>query len=76
MNGHVLDCRGMAYPMPIVELSKKARSLARGETIEVIADDDGFPGDFRNWCALTGNDFVGLESADGEHRGTVRLAFS
>lgn len=74
MSAHTLDCRGMACPLPIVKMSLLAKELEPGDEIEVIATDNGFPSDVQGWCRSTGNEFLGVESAEHEHRGRVRIS--
>jgi TusA-related sulfurtransferase len=68
----LLDVRGRACPIPIVELMRVVRAMDPGETIEVLADDRAFPADVAAWCAKTGNTLVVVEGAAGGHRAVVR----
>lgn len=61
-----LDCVGLYCPMPIVNTAKEIKEMAEGEVLEVIADDEGIRSDMPAWCEKTGNEFIGLEEADGE----------
>ena len=40
--------------------------------LEVVADDKGILNDMPAWCEATGNEFLGIEEADGEYRVYVR----
>lgn len=66
----ILDCRGMACPMPIVKLSKAIKEMSQGQILAVSADDPGFEADVRAWCETTGNQLKALES-----EGEVRTAY-
>ena len=67
-----LDCIGLYCPMPIVQTAARVKELAPGDVLEVVADDKGIVNDMPAWCAATGNEFLGIEEADGEYRVYVR----
>lgn len=62
----VLDCVGLYCPMPIIQTKEKIDQMAKGEVLEVIADDKGIVADMPAWCKSTGNDLVGMEERGGE----------
>ncbi|MEZ6044123.1 MAG: sulfurtransferase TusA family protein [Planctomycetaceae bacterium] len=68
-----LDCRGMNCPMPIVELTKAARSLGPGKRIEVTATDLAFRPDVEAWARRLGHTIEEFEEADGLHRAIITL---
>ncbi len=70
----VLDCVGLACPMPIFKTSTKIKELLPGQVLEVQSDDDGIEKDMPAWCRLTGNEYLGLIKAQGEYRVFVRRA--
>ncbi len=67
-----LDCYGLLCPMPIFKTAERIKELLPGQVLEVIATDEGIKGDIRAWCQTTGNEFLGIEEADGEYRAYVR----
>ncbi len=67
-----LDCTGLYCPMPIIETANKIRELEIGQVLEIVADDKGIRTDMPAWCESTGNEFLGIEQADGEYRVYVR----
>lgn len=67
-----LDCTGLYCPMPIIKTSQKIKELEAGQVLEVIADDEGIKADLPAWCKTTGNEFLGIETKDGEYYGYVR----
>lgn len=69
---HILDTVGKFCPVPIIETAAKLKELAKHETLTVISDDAGIKADMRNWCAMTGNDFLGEDDQDGEYRVFIR----
>ena len=61
-----LDCVGLYCPMPIVKTAQKIKELKKGQVLEVIADDKGIKQDMPAWAKTTGNEYLGMEEADGE----------
>ncbi len=68
----VIDCVGLACPMPIFKTSNKIKEMKSGEVLEVQADDDGIEKDMPAWCQMTGNEYLGLTKQNGEYRVFVR----
>ena len=60
-----LDCVGLYCPMPIVHTAKKMKELKSGQTLEVVADDEGIKEDMPSWCKTTGNECLGIEQESG-----------
>ncbi len=61
----ILDCVGLACPMPIFKTTKKIKEMESGQVLEVQSDDDGIEKDMPAWCRATGNEYLGLVR-DGE----------
>ena len=57
---HVLDCVGLACPMPIFKTSNTIKEMQPGQVLEVQSDDDGIVNDMPAWCRMTGNEYLGL----------------
>lgn len=55
----VLDCRGLACPMPIVRTKKAMDELQPGQVIEVQATDKGSLADMQGWAKNTGHQYLG-----------------
>ena len=68
----VLDCVGLACPMPIFKTSNKIKELRSGQVIEIQSDDDGIEKDMPAWCKMTGNEYLGLTKENGEYRVFVK----
>ena len=68
----VIDCVGLACPMPIFKTANKIKELAPGQILEVQSDDDGIEKDMPAWCKMTGNEFLGLSKENGEYRVFLR----
>ena len=59
-----VDARGLNCPMPIVKTAQAIKSVASGDTVEVLATDAGSVKDFAAWSKTTGNVMV-EQTADG-----------
>jgi len=70
----VLDCVGLACPIPIFKTSNKIKEMQAGQVLEVQSDDDGIEMDMPAWCKRTGNEYLGLTKVDGtgEYHAFVR----
>lgn len=69
-----LDCRGLQCPQPILQLSKRARTMSPGACLWVLADDEAFVLDLQSWCKSSGATLDKLETVDGVHRARLRTA--
>ena len=56
----VLDCRGLACPLPVVKTAQAIKELAVGQVLELLATDPGVEPDMRAWSSRTGNDLLGI----------------
>jgi len=68
----VLDCFGLACPMPIFKTSNKIKELLPGQVLEIQSDDGGIEKDMPAWCKMTGNEYLGLTKENGEYRVFVK----
>ena len=68
----VLDCVGLACPMPIFKTSNTVREMEAGQVLEVQSDDDGIVQDMPAWCKLTGHEYLGIVKEGDEYRAFVR----
>ncbi|QJD87653.1 sulfurtransferase TusA family protein [Cohnella herbarum] len=71
----VLDCKGLACPMPIVRTKKSIDTLMPGEVIEVQATDKGSLADIQGWAKNTGHQYLGTLHEGEVLRHFVRKAF-
>ena len=68
-----LDCRGLVCPAPVVELARHIGEIEIGGLLAVVASDAAARVDVPAWCRMTGQEYVGEESADdGVSRFVVR----
>ena len=72
MTNQVLDCEGLACPMPIVKTKKAIEQLNAGEVLEVRATDKGSVADLQSWADRTGHQYIGLKEEGGVLRHFLR----
>lgn len=71
---HVLDCRGLLCPLPVIKATKAIKSLAVGQVLEMLATDPGSKPDMLAWSKQTGHELLGIREEDGVFRFLVRRA--
>ena len=69
---HTLDARGSACPMPIVKTSQAIKTIAVGDSLEILATDRGSLSDVPAWCTFTGNELIEQTEDGGVFRFVVR----
>ncbi len=57
----VLDCSGLACPMPILKTKKAIDGLQIGQVLKMIATDPGSTSDMDAWTKKTGHELIGSE---------------
>lgn len=62
---HVLDCTGMACPLPVIKTAQAIKTIAAGQVLELIATDPGVEPDMKSWSARTGNELLEIRR-DGD----------
>jgi tRNA 2-thiouridine synthesizing protein A/cysteine desulfurase len=68
-----LDCRGLVCPAPVIELARHIADVELGGLVGVVATDAAARADVPAWCRMTGQEYVGEETAkDGSPRYVVR----
>ncbi len=68
----VVDCTGMACPLPVVKTAQAIKNLARGQVLELLATDPGIEPDMRAWSSRTGNDLLGIDKQADVFRILIR----
>ena len=58
-----IDALGKLCPLPVIELGKRIGTVPVGSVVRVLADDPAARLDIPAWCRMTGQDFLGPESA-------------
>jgi tRNA 2-thiouridine synthesizing protein A len=62
----VLDCTGLACPMPIVKTKKAVDALPVGQVLQLIATDPGSRPDVDAWTRKTGHVLGAAEQTNGK----------
>lgn len=63
----VLDCSGLACPMPILKTRKALDGLQIGQILKVIATDPGSISDMEAFCRKTGYWLIETEQVNGTY---------
>ena len=61
----ILDCRGLFCPIPVIRVAQAMKKAARGDIVELLADDPGVPGDMEAWSKGTGNPVLSFQRESG-----------
>ncbi|MCL7745360.1 sulfurtransferase TusA family protein [Guyparkeria hydrothermalis] len=59
-----VDARGLSCPMPLLKARKAIATAAPGQSIVVLATDQGAESDFRAYCERAGHELLSLEWQD------------
>ena len=70
----VLDCSGLACPMPILKTKKAIDGLAVGQVLEMIATDPGSTSDMNAWAQKTGHTLLASEEHNGKFMFFIKKA--
>jgi tRNA 2-thiouridine synthesizing protein A len=62
----VLDCSGLACPMPILKTRKAVDAMQQGQVLKMIATDRGSVSDIAAWTRKTGNQLLESEQENGK----------
>jgi tRNA 2-thiouridine synthesizing protein A len=68
----VLDCTGMACPLPVIKTSQAIKKIEPGGVLELLATDPGVEPDMKAWTARTGNELLDISQQDGVFRVLIR----
>jgi len=64
----MLECEGLACPLPVVKTKKAIEELKTGEVLEIKATDKGSVADLQSWAKRTGHQYIGLKEEAGLSR--------
>jgi tRNA 2-thiouridine synthesizing protein A len=59
-----VDARGMACPLPVIELAKAVRTAEVGATIRLFATDEAAEVDIPVWCRMQRHRLAGSTTAE------------
>jgi tRNA 2-thiouridine synthesizing protein A len=68
----VLDCKGMACPLPVVRTAQGIKKIGPGQVLELLATDPGVEPDMRAWSRRTGNELLSIGQQDGVFHVLIR----
>jgi tRNA 2-thiouridine synthesizing protein A len=68
----IIDARGSACPVPILELARALRGIQPGEEVLLLATDPAIEADLRAFCGATGHVLLSLRAGNGEYRAHLR----
>jgi tRNA 2-thiouridine synthesizing protein A len=68
----VLDCTGMACPLPVVKTSQAVKKMELGQVLELLATDPGVEPDMKAWSRRTGNELISIGAQDGVFHVLIR----
>ena len=57
----ILDCRGQACPVPVIELARALPTVEIGDVVEVLSNDPAARHDIPAWCRMRGQEYVGAQ---------------
>ncbi len=63
----VLDCSGLACPMPILKTKQAIDALGVGQVLKMIATDPGSISDMEAWTSRTGHTLLESSQEDGKY---------
>ena len=67
MSRHLIDCRGLLCPMPVIRVQSVIESLQDGTQVEAVCSDPGALNDIPAWCRVNGHRLIETRSQDGEY---------
>jgi TusA-related sulfurtransferase len=70
----VLDCTGLACPMPILKTKKAIDALQAGQVLQMTATDPGSVSDIHAWTRKTGHRLLGSEVQNGKYIFSIEKA--
>jgi tRNA 2-thiouridine synthesizing protein A len=68
----VLDCTGMACPLPVIKTSQAIKTIQTGQVLELLATDPGVEPDMKAWTNRTGNELLGISKNAGVFHVLIR----
>lgn len=71
---HVLDCKGLGCPMPVVRTKKAIDQMEEGQVLRVEATDRGSLADLKAWATRAGHQFLGSIEENGVFKHYIRKA--
>jgi TusA-related sulfurtransferase len=73
MAAKVLDAKGLPCPQPSLKMLSEARTMAKGDILEVVADCPTFEDDVKKWCEQTKRALLWIKQEGTAKRCQVRI---
>ncbi|KPJ49926.1 SirA-like protein [candidate division TA06 bacterium DG_26] len=73
MATHSLDALGLKCPQPVLRVAIKAKEVAPGDILEVLADCPSFPKDIEAWCKKTGKTLLFCRDEGGKFNAQIQF---
>jgi TusA-related sulfurtransferase len=67
-----VDARGLNCPLPILKAKKTLNGMQSGQTLRVVATDQGSVRDFQAFAKQTGNELLQQETVGAEYIHVMR----
>ncbi len=67
MADKVVDARGLQCPMPVIKVAQAIAEITSGQSLEVIATDNGALSDIPAWSKDMGHPLKEQFTENGEH---------
>ncbi len=67
MSRHLLDCRRLLCPMPVIRVQDRIAELEPGDELETICTDPGVMQDIPAWCRINGHQVLETREEDDEY---------
>ena len=67
-----LDARGLNCPLPILKAKKALAEMQSGQTLRVVATDEGSVRDFQNFARQTGNELLEQQTVGSDFYHVMR----
>jgi tRNA 2-thiouridine synthesizing protein A len=68
----VLDCTGLACPMPVMKTRKAVDGMAVGQILRMISTDPGSLPDLTAWSIRTGHELLSYQESGGTYTFYIR----
>jgi len=62
-----VDARGLRCPLPLLKAKQALNTMTVGESLQVLATDQGSVRDFRTYTDLSGHVLLSFTEQDGEY---------
>jgi tRNA 2-thiouridine synthesizing protein A len=72
VSDRALDCLGLFCPMPVLKVREAIKTMAAGQTLQMLSDDPASEADMKSWTARTGHELVEIDRDGTVFRFVIR----